>query len=269
MKCWQWVRHNVSAFIAIVVVGTSQLASAASMSDLWWNPSESGWGANIIENQGVLFITLFVYGPDGRPTWYSGTAVEVSAPSGRTFNGDLVATTGPYLGAFVFNPTQVTRRPTGSIVFHASSPVAGTLTYTVDGVVVSKSVQRLALNHINLSGTYYGAIDALSISTCSIAGVDQPIFAVQTITATVNASRSGGSITMSFSDSSGSFFFSGTYTQFGSLYEVTGTLNFAGSVFNAAIRDFTADDDGIRGNLLAQGANGCILNIRFSAVKPG
>lgn len=27
--------------------------SAASRSDLWWNPSESGWGVNVAEQEGT------------------------------------------------------------------------------------------------------------------------------------------------------------------------------------------------------------------------
>ena len=46
-------------------------------SDLWWNPSESGWGFNIIQHgTGVLFCVMFTYGPgNGR----CGT----SFPAGR------------------------------------------------------------------------------------------------------------------------------------------------------------------------------------------
>lgn len=74
---------------------------------------------------------------------------------------------------------------------------------------------------------------------------------------------------MSVTDPSGVTTFSGSYAQYGSLYEVTGTL--VGNGFNlpAAINDFTADDDGIRGNILARFPNGCVVNFRFAAVRPG
>lgn len=260
------------AFAVLGLVGCfakSPLSHAAAMTDLWWNPNESGWGANIVDQQHTLFVTLFVYGPDGRPTWYVGSNVALisSTTSSRFYSGPLYATTGGWFGGF-FNPAAVGVRQVGTVSFTANSPVSGTLTYTVDGVTVSKSIRRQSFKHINLSGTYYGAMDYLSISTCNLTGSPTlPFFSTQTLTAFVNSSGNGGTITITFNDSAGTTVFSGTYTQFGSLYEMRGTLSGVGFSANAAITDFAADDDGIRGNLVAQGP--CTLNIRFAAVRPG
>jgi hypothetical protein len=256
--------------IAFLFIAASINVQGARMTDLWWNPSESGWGANIIEQEGLIFITLFLYGSDGRPTWYVGSNEPLvsSSSSSRVYSGALYATTGTWFGNFSFNPNAVGVRQVGNVTFTATTNVSGTLAYSVDGVSVTKTIQRQAFKHINLSGTFYGAMDFLSVSTCALsAAQNQPFFATQAITATVNAAGSGGGITIAITDPSGTSVFAGTYTQYGSLYEVRGTLTINGVVYNAAITDFTADDDGIRGNLLAQA--GCTLNVRFAAVRPG
>ena len=33
--------------------------------DLWWNPSESGWGVNVAHQGDILFATLFTYDENG------------------------------------------------------------------------------------------------------------------------------------------------------------------------------------------------------------
>src|SRR5258706_8972208 len=42
-------------------------------SDLWIKPDESGWGLNVFHQGNTLFTSLFVYGPDGRSRWYTGS----------------------------------------------------------------------------------------------------------------------------------------------------------------------------------------------------
>lgn len=82
--------------------------------DLWWNPAESGWGLNFVQHaSGQVFATWFVYGVDGKPTWYV-------VPGGRwldpaTFRGDLYATTGPDFG--LFDPSKVSRTRVGTATF--------------------------------------------------------------------------------------------------------------------------------------------------------
>ena len=47
---------------------TARASSGTNFTDQWWNPDESGWGASILQQGDVLFVDLFVYGADGRPT---------------------------------------------------------------------------------------------------------------------------------------------------------------------------------------------------------
>src|SRR5438477_4426313 len=100
--------------LAIVFVLAPHLAAATSIStdvtDLWWNPAESGWGVNLIQQDNIVFATLFVYDASSQPTWFVGSALATSGPdtSGRvTFTGPWYRTSGNpwYLG--VFDPSVV------------------------------------------------------------------------------------------------------------------------------------------------------------------
>ena len=71
------------------------------------------------------------------------------------YSGDLIATTGPWFGAF-FNPGLVTPRKVGTIVFDATSTDTATLTYAVDGVAVTKDIQRQTWAFEDFTGSYYG-----------------------------------------------------------------------------------------------------------------
>lgn len=151
----------------IAAVATALAMSSAhantvttDFTDLWWIPTESGWGANVIQQQDILFITLFVYGQNNQPIWYVGSGVQYQGQiNGQfTFTGQLFQTTGPYFGAGSFNPANVTNRPVGSITFRTGTATNATITYTVDGVSVTKNVQRQSFRNQDFAGQYRGGV---------------------------------------------------------------------------------------------------------------
>lgn len=138
--------------------GTSPATTATSnYNDLWWDPNESGWGMNIAQQASTLFLTFFIYGADSKPTWVTGQLSKTgeSTFGQPIFTGDMIATTGPYYGD-LFNELSVTRRRVGTVTFSPADAVSGTLTYTIDGVSVSKVVVRQTLVNDDLSGNYLG-----------------------------------------------------------------------------------------------------------------
>ena len=140
-----------------VLAAPSRASIGTNFSDQWWNPAESGWGASVLQQYDTLFIDLFVYGPDGLPRWYTA-AVYYQPQSGRSlFTGDLYVTSGPWFGAF-FNPAAVGSRRVGTLQFDATSTDTATMTYSVDGVVVTKSVERQLWTYEDFSGSYYGGM---------------------------------------------------------------------------------------------------------------
>lgn len=145
----------VLAFASLA--GTARASAGTNFTDQWWNPNESGWGASILQQADVLFIDLFVYGPDGRPTWYTAAMYYRPDLAGTVFSGDLVATTGPWFGAF-FNPVLVAPRKVGTIFFSATSTDTADLTYSVDGVTVAKNIERQTWATENFTGNFYGGL---------------------------------------------------------------------------------------------------------------
>jgi hypothetical protein len=77
-------------------------------SDLWWSPSESGWGLSIVQGAtNKLFAVWFVYNALGEPVWYTLQPSEwTSSNVYTTYTGPIYKTTGPYFGG-AFNPASV------------------------------------------------------------------------------------------------------------------------------------------------------------------
>jgi hypothetical protein len=125
-----------------------------SLSDLWWNPAESGWGLNIVEQGNTLFGTLFVYDVAGRPKWYSASSLVFN---GSAWVGTLVESTGPYFGTAWF-PEMVTRRVVGTMRIDNRGRDTLQVDYTIDGVSVSKLLNRATFRTNDLAGTYAGHV---------------------------------------------------------------------------------------------------------------
>ena len=148
-----------AAFIAAMGLSLSAAASTFSIdySDLWGGgqntPTEQGWGLNLIQQGDVIFGTMFVYGADNTARWFS---VTLSPTNGSTsWTGQLDQTTGSYFGG-AWNNGSVTHTVVGNLSITFSNANAGTLTYTVNGVPVNKSISRFSLRAPNLAGKYVG-----------------------------------------------------------------------------------------------------------------
>ena len=74
-------------------------------------------------------------------------------PARDGFSGPLYESTGPGF-ATAFNPAAVTRRQVGTMQFEILGIADGRLTYSVDGIVVTKNVTRLTMKPDNPSGTF-------------------------------------------------------------------------------------------------------------------
>jgi hypothetical protein len=112
---------------------------AFNFQDLWWKPSESGWGVNLTQQGQVLFATLFNYDGQGRNAWYAMTN-GARVPGTSRWSGALFRITGP---RFDTQPwTQVTPREVGTMTVEFTQGNRANLTYSIDGVTVSKAIER-------------------------------------------------------------------------------------------------------------------------------
>jgi hypothetical protein len=118
---------------------------ASNYQDLWWNRNESGWGVNITHQSNTLFATLFTYDSSGQPMWLVMSNGTMTTPG--NYSGALHRTTGPAFNAVPFTPigpsnyTQV-----GTMSFSFTNGNTGTMMYTVNGVPVTKQIERLAFD---------------------------------------------------------------------------------------------------------------------------
>jgi len=119
---------------------------AANFQDLWFNPGEPGWGVNIAHQGDIFFATLFTYDASGNGMWLvmpSGQKTSVGAYSGQLFR-----TRGPAFNASPWvlppNPNELV----GNMTFSFTDGNTGTLTYTVNGVSVTKSIQRQVFGNL-------------------------------------------------------------------------------------------------------------------------
>ena len=132
---------DLAAYIGTVVGGGGGGGGdtpALNYTSLWWNPNESGWGVNFNHQGSTLFATMFTYDAAGAPMWLVSTA----AQSGESFSGSLLRTTGPAFNANPFTPIgagNITTVGTFNVSF--AGPI-GTMTYSVNGVTVTKTIER-------------------------------------------------------------------------------------------------------------------------------
>ena len=148
-----------AAFLAALGLSLSAAASTFSIdySDLWGGgqplPTEQGWGLNLIQQGDTIFGTMFVYGSDNTARWFSVTLAPTNGTT--TWTGPLDQTTGSYYGA-TWNNGSVTHSVVGNLTVTFSSASTGLLTYSVNGVQVTKSISRFTFKAPNLNGKYVG-----------------------------------------------------------------------------------------------------------------
>lgn len=111
---------------------------AQNYQDLWWNPSEPGWGVNVTHQGTKLFATLFTYETNNQGVWLV-MSDGIETADGR-FSGTLYRTSGPAFNASPWTPSVPT--PVGTMSFAFTDGNAGTITYSFNGVTVTKAIQR-------------------------------------------------------------------------------------------------------------------------------
>ncbi len=238
---------------------------AADYTDLWVVRTELGWGANVVQSDQFLFVTLFIYGADGKPTWYSADLVF----DGTRFSGSLYASQGTYW-PLVWNPAQSPPAKavgTASFTPDALNPYQATLVYAVNGVgAVTKAVERLTLTAVPLGGVYLGGQSG-GYSGCSASSNN----GAYTDTFDLTVAHAAGAATWTFTYGTGATCtMGGTLEQHGQTYRIpaasyqcTGSLAFSTT---ATMYELKATSLGIEGRFAATLPNGCREDANFAAV---
>ena len=217
-------------FIAMFMFSGQAIANTfgTDYTDIWWNPNESGWGVTASHQGEIVFLTFFVYGTNNQAIWYTGQATFTSNTNGQlTFIGPVYQTTGPWLGTTPFNPSTVGVVQVGTVNFTAGI-TSGTLTYSINGVVVNKAITRQTFRNNNLTGTYIGEHRLTNLGCINPANNGTVI-----IPYVARISHSGASLLISLTDNNGVVCtVSGNYTQAGRMGASTGTSSCTGSTPN-------------------------------------
>ena len=208
---------------ALSLVVTSHavaIAFTTDQSDTYWaDPpgSEDGWGLQLVQRGSTVAAAIYVYAPSTAATFY----VAALAPTATQFqwSGDLYASTGPWFGTDPFNPANVTRTKVGTMTWTAPFVKGGTLSYTVNGVMVTKNMIRFTFANQDYSGHFGGGLHS------DVTGCANPAFngTVENI-GVLNVSQNGQAITLqAFPASGGSCSYPGTLTQYGQMGAVSGS----------------------------------------------
>jgi hypothetical protein len=247
---------------------TASAALAADYTDVWWVPTESGWGVNVVHTDNFMFLTFFIYGQDHKPTWYTADLV---LDSSGAFMGGLYATTGTYYSS-PWNSADVgAAQQVGNASFRPSGTNAyeATLTYVVDGVgTITKAVSRQPLTPPIIGGSYTGGITAAQTS-CNNSSNN----GTYKLTYDLQVTQSNAGIgTFTFTYPTYACTLSGSLVQHGRQYTISGatyrcTQNgqtiFSGS---ANLSEIVATSLGIEGRWIADTGSGCRETANFSAV---
>jgi hypothetical protein len=123
---------------------TSDRSTLSNYQDLWWNANESGWGVNVTHQGNILFATLFTYDASGKGMWL---VMSNGARTGnRAYSGTLYRTTGPAFSSTNWSATPIAYTAVGAMTFTFLTGNSGMLSYSVDGVQVTKSISRLTFS---------------------------------------------------------------------------------------------------------------------------
>ena len=196
----------------------SAVTTGTDFTDLWWNPSEPGWGLNVIHQNGLIFATLYVYDAAGTPHFFSGSETR---GSGNSFSGPLYETRGTSFTVSPYNAAAYGANAVGTITISFSTANSGTL-YNVGATNVSKAITRFAFATDNLSGNYVGVF--ARTPECSTGPTGTIAFDTLRVTHNGNAI----SMTINFFNNAGvasTCNYSGTYSPMGRQGNISGSYN--------------------------------------------
>jgi len=253
-----------AAALAIGLAAGPARATAYSTdySDLWWNPAESGWGIQFVQQANVIFATLFVYDAQGDPVWYTAT---LDAVGGVSWRGDLYLTRGSWFGGS-FNPGATGYRKVGTMSASFTTPTSATLAYGVDGANVSKAIQRQTLRNEDFNGVY-GGLMRLTASGC--AGIpDGLLYAVVGAEIVQNQGGMTAEMLLATETVMLSCAYSGSYTQSGHFGQSQGTYQCPGAGAGTfTLSEMVVQKWTLTGNFLRRGSDGCTLTGTMSAIR--
>jgi hypothetical protein len=114
--------------------------SAGDVQDMWWIPSENGWGMSLLQHNDTLVAAMYIYDANGKPTW-------LFMPGGAwdsthtIYTGSLYTPSGaPF---FAYDASRwVAGNAKGSVTITFQDANDAILDYTIGGISGRKFVTR-------------------------------------------------------------------------------------------------------------------------------
>jgi hypothetical protein len=248
-------------------------ARAIDSSDVYYIPEESGWGIFLVQSDTFQFLSFYVYGPDGKPTWYTA---ELDAEGPSKYSGPLYATTGTYF-AEAWDPAKHAATVVGTASFTPIDTYSATLVYTVNGVPpVTKTVRRQTLTSYPMGGNYSGSVVG-AISGCAEAPDNDPSVHARFNLTVAQAGEDSATLDFTYVDpdhAGVSCSISGALVHIGRLYRMTGARYTCNAGTGDPLESLEATVDalhptgqGIEGRYTAPVGEGCVHSFRFAAVR--
>ena len=126
--------------------------AALNYQDMWWLPSESGWGLMVLHQGNTISAVMFHYRADRKPAWYLLSNAQRGTE--ESFSGTLFEVTGPPLFG-LFDPATVLPRNVGSMSLRFTGPNEARLSYTIDGASTQRVIERITFANLDVDGVYF------------------------------------------------------------------------------------------------------------------
>lgn len=234
------------AMVLVVGIGPARASTSSSeITDMWWNPGESGWGVNVVQQRDVAFLTFFVYDRNGSPVWYTSDA-HLATDGTPVWSGNLFATTGPWFGGPFTMP--VRGGVVGTVSFALVDLNQATLAYSVNGTSVNKTLQRQTWTNEDYTGDYLGGYSVTN-ANCTNAGLN----GIEEAGGVLSVVQNGAAISVSSVTPVASCTYGGTYTQTGKLGQVDGSFNCSNGIQGSFVLvEMTPTISGFTGRISGQ-----------------
>jgi hypothetical protein len=120
--------------------GTVRAEDSEQVSDVWWNPAESGWGLFLSQRGNQLFAAWYTYAEDGSPLFLIATA----EGDGETFRGPVFQQrNGTPYAQIDGQPASPGADAVGEVELHFDSGRSGRFRYTLGSLQQDKPIERL------------------------------------------------------------------------------------------------------------------------------
>jgi hypothetical protein len=136
---------NFRLFFAAAAASAALSAHASTYSDLWYDPQQPGSAVNVVQQLETAFVTVYSYGPDGRPTWLVASDARITAYSEPgafpIFHGTLYRTEGSFHGG-AYDPARSKVVPVGELSLEVLDRNRLRVYYTAEGTSVVRELRR-------------------------------------------------------------------------------------------------------------------------------